>query len=518
MMELEISPPECPPDQKPVLRNAAAYPASAKSPLLFELSVPGRLGVSLPKCDVPETPLPAALLRENLGLPELDEGSVVRHFTALSAKNFSIDGNFYPLGSCTMKYNPKMNEEAASLRGWRRTHPLLPETAVQGALDLLYRLQESLKAITGFPAFSLQAAAGAQGELAGALMIRAYHRDRGDLKRKRILIPDSAHGTNPATCTMAGFTAETIPSDARGAVDMEALIAACAGEKAGTLAGLMITNPGTLGLFEERIREIIAAVHRAGGLVYGDGANMNALIGVLKPADLGFDVMHLNLHKTFSTPHGGGGPGAGAVGAGALLAEYLPGPAAVRAGGAFTLKTPGKSIGRLKAFNGNFGVLVRAYAYIRHLGREGIRRVAEYSVLNANYLKHLTGGAYPPAYGAERPCMHEFAASPQLGNGVSTVDIAKRLIDYGFHPPTVYFPLIVREALMIEPTETETKETLEAFAAALLAIAAEAKNSPELLKTAPHHTPVGRLDETAAARKPALRYTGPAANGMNKEI
>jgi glycine dehydrogenase subunit 2 len=502
MMELEIPRPE--------QEHSAGTPASSASPLLFELSVPGRLGVSLPKLDVPETSLPAELLREELNLPELDEASVVRHFTALSAKNFSIDGNFYPLGSCTMKYNPKMNEDAASLRGWRRTHPLLPETAVQGALTLLYRLQESLKAITGFSAFSLQGAAGAQGELAGALMIRAYHRDRGDLERKRILIPDSAHGTNPATCTMAGFTAETIPSDADGAVDIGALRAACEGEKAGTLAGLMITNPGTLGLFEERIRELIEIVHRAGGLVYGDGANMNALIGIVKPADLGFDVMHLNLHKTFSTPHGGGGPGAGAIGAGPLLSEYLPGPVAVPAGGkndgVFTLQAPEKSIGRLKAFNGNFSVLVRAYAYIRHLGREGIRRVAEYSVLNANYLKHLVKEVYPPAYGAERPCMHEFVASPQLGNGISTLDIAKRLIDYGFHPPTVYFPLIVKEALMIEPTETETRETLEAFAAALLTIAEEAKNCPEILKAAPHHTPVGRLDETAAARKPALRY------------
>ncbi|MDR1374679.1 MAG: aminomethyl-transferring glycine dehydrogenase subunit GcvPB, partial [Treponema sp.] len=417
MMELEVSPP----DREPVPQNTAGHSGSGQIPLLFELSVPGRLGVSLPKLDVPETALPEELLREELELPELDEASVVRHFTALSAKNFSIDSNFYPLGSCTMKYNPKMNEDAASLRGWRRTHPLLPAAAVQGALDLLYRLQESLKTITGFSAFSLQAAAGAQGELAGALMIRAYYQDKGDLKRKRILIPDSAHGTNPATCTMAGFTAETIPSDARGVVDMGALRAACEGEKAGTLAGLMITNPGTLGLFEEQIREIITVIHRAGGLVYGDGANMNALIGILKPADLGFDVMHLNLHKTFSTPHGGGGPGAGAVGAGALLAEYLPGPMAVREGGAFVLKSPDRSIGRLKAFNGNFSVLVRAYAYIRHLGKEGIRRVAEYAVLNANYLKHLVGEVYPPAYGADRPCMHEFVASPQLGNGIATL-------------------------------------------------------------------------------------------------
>jgi glycine dehydrogenase subunit 2 len=492
---------------------------SRASALLFEQSVPGRIGVSLPRLDTPETPLPGELLRGELKLPELDEAAVVRHFTLLSGKNFSIDGQFYPLGSCTMKYNPKMNEDAAGMRGWRRAHPLLPEGAAQGALALLYKLQEILKALTGFSAFSLQGAAGAQGELAGVLMIRAYHRGRGEARRTRMLIPDSAHGTNPATCTMAGFGAETIPSDPSGAVDIEVLKKACEGDNAETLAGLMITNPGTLGLFEPRIQEIIGIVHRAGGLVYGDGANMNALAGVLKPADLGFDVMHLNLHKTFSTPHGGGGPGAGAVGAGPRLEDYLPGPVVTPAAdappeggparGAFGFTNPAKSIGRLKVFNGNFSVLVRAYAYTRLLGREGIRRVAEYAVLNANYLKRLLRKSYPAAYGADRLCMHEFAASPNLGNGVVTLDIAKRLIDYGFHPPTVYFPLIVKEALMIEPTETEGKETLEAFAAALEAIAAEAKADPALLKEAPHHTPVGRLDETAAARKPALTYTPP---------
>jgi glycine dehydrogenase subunit 2 len=305
---------------------------------------------------------------------------------------------------------------------------------------------------------------------------------------------------------MAGFTAETIASDSSGAVNREALREACAGEKAETLAGLMITNPGTLGLFEPAIREIIETVHRAGGLVYGDGANMNALIGVVQPAALGFDVMHLNLHKTFSTPHGGGGPGAGAVGAGPLLAEYLPGPVAVSSAEGCAFARPSRSIGRLKTFHGNFSVLVRAYAYIRRLGREGIRRAAEYAVLNANYLKARLRERYPAAYGADRPCMHEFVASPNLGGGVTTLDIAKRLIDYGFHPPTVYFPLIVREALMIEPTETETRETLDAFAEALEAIAGEARTNPELLKTAPHTTPVGRLDETAAARKPVLIY------------
>jgi glycine dehydrogenase subunit 2 len=369
----------------------------------------------------------------------------------------------------------------------------------------MYRLQESLRAVTGFTAFSLQPAAGAQGELAGVLMIRAFHRNRGDLQRTRMLIPDSAHGTNPATCAMAGFTAETIASTPAGEVDLEALRAACTGEKAAALAGLMITNPGTQGLFEKKTAEIIRLVHAAGGLVYGDGANMNALLGVLKPAELGFDVMHLNLHKTFSTPHGGGGPGAGAVGAGPLLADYLPGPLAVVEGGAYALKDPGKSIGRLKSFNGNFGVLVRAYAYIRLLGKEGLRRVAEYAVLNANYLRALIEDTCRVPLGKGRFCMHEFVASPDFGNGVNTMDIAKRLIDYGYHPPTVYFPLTVKEALMVEPTETESKETLEAFAAALKKIAEEAKTDPALLKEAPHHTPVGRLDETAAARKPVLR-------------
>jgi glycine dehydrogenase subunit 2 len=305
---------------------------------------------------------------------------------------------------------------------------------------------------------------------------------------------------------MAGFTAETIASDPGGAVDLEAVKAACSGGKASSLAGLMITNPGTLGLFEPQIREIIRIIHTAGGLVYGDGANMNALAGVVKPGDLGFDVMHLNLHKTFSTPHGGGGPGAGALGAGPLLADYLPGPLAAASGGAYSFINPPKSIGRLKAFNGNFSVLVRAYAYIRLLGKEGIPRIAEYAVLNANYLKKLVEEDYPAAYGRDRLCMHEFVASPDPGPGISTMDIAKRLIDYGFHPPTVYFPLIVKEAMMIEPTETETKENLEAFAEALKKIAREAKTDPGLLKTAPHNTPVGRLDEISAARKPILRY------------
>jgi glycine dehydrogenase subunit 2 len=479
------------------------------TPLLYEESVPGRCGVILPALDVPRTAVPHTLLRKDLKLPELDEASVVRHFTRLSQKNFSVDGQCYPLGSCTMKYNPRVNEEAAAYPGFRRSHPLTPDSANQGNIMLMYRLQEAFKAITGFTACSLQGAAGAQGELAGILMIKAYHQKRGEGDRTRVLIPDSAHGTNPASCTMAGLIAETIPSNAEGGVDMAALREAVDGAKAGTLAALMITNPGTLGLFETNILEIIKIVHHAGGLVYGDGANMNALMGIVKPAELGFDVMHLNLHKTFSTPHGGGGPGAGALMAGETLADFLPGPTAEKINNTeeYRLAPPASSIGRLKVFYGNFSVLVRAYAYISILGNTGIIRAAEQAVLNANYLRFLVKDRYPVPYGKDRPCMHEFTASPDFGNGIHTIDIAKRLLDYGFHPPTIYFPLIVKEALMAEPTETESKETLEAFAGALNAIAEEAKTTPELLKEAPHNTPVGRLDETAAARNPVLRYT-----------
>jgi glycine dehydrogenase subunit 2 len=379
----------------------------------------------------------------------------------------------------------------------------LSEELCQGSLELLYRLQTALAELSGFQAVSLQPAAGAQGELAGVLMIRAYHLDRGDRKRTRILIPDSAHGTNPASVSMAGFTAEQIPSDKRGNVDLAVLRERCDD----TVAGLMITNPNTLGLFEEQIEEVTAIVHQAGGLVYGDGANFNALLGYLKPAHVGIDVMHFNLHKTFSTPHGGGGPGAGPVGAGPALAPYLPGPIVrtVEPDVRYTLFYPEKTIGRLKSFYGNFGVLVRAFTYILQMGGEGLRAVAEHAVLNANYLKHLIEKRYRIPY--NRPCMHEFVATGDVAPGVHTMDIAKRLLDYGFHPPTVYFPLIVKEALMIEPTETESRQTVEAFAEALLKIAEEAVSSPELLHEAPHDTPVGRLDEVRAAREPILNRT-----------
>ncbi len=471
-------------------------------PLVYELSSPGRTAVALPKSDVPAYSRPSALVRTELRLPELDELTVVRHFTRLSQKNFSIDTHFYPLGSCTMKYNPKVNEAAAANPGWTRTHPLVGEAFSQGALELIYRLQAMLAEIGGFEAVSLQPAAGAHGELAGVFMIRAYHLARGDAKRTKMLIPDSAHGTNPASCTMAGLETVTIPSNAEGGVDMEALKAALGDD----VAGIMITNPNTLGLFERNIEEIARLVHEAGGLVYGDGANMNAVTGVFKPGEAGIDVMHFNLHKTFSTPHGGGGPGAGMVGAGKLLADFLPGPIAVKRGEAYALATPSKSIGRMKAFYGNFGVLVRAYVYVRMLGAAGLRRVAENAVLNANYLKARLEKAYPVKY--PRRCMHEFVAMGNLAEGVHTLDVAKRLIDYGIHPPTIYFPLIVPEALMVEPTETEDKEALDEFAEAMLKIAEEARTNPVLLHNAPVTTPIGRLDEVAAARCPVLCYRG----------
>lgn len=471
-------------------------------PLAFELSSPGRVGVALPKCDVPGTSVPADLLRAELKLPELDELTVVRHFTRLSQKNYSIDTQYYPLGSCTMKYNPKANEVAAAQNGWKGAHPLVSDDRNQGAIELIYRLQESLKAIGGFSSVSLQPAAGAHGELSGVFMIRAYHVAHGNPGRVKMLIPDSAHGTNPASCSMAGLTTVTIPSNAEGGIDMDALKAACDD----TVAGIMITNPSTIGLFERNIEKIAKIIHDAGGLVYGDGANMNALTGILRPVEVGIDVMHFNLHKTFSTPHGGGGPGVGMVGAAPVLAEFLPGPIAVEKKGKFLMEMPSKSIGRIKAFNGNFGVMVRAYTYIRMLGQEGLRRMAETAVLNANYIKVKMEKVYPVKY--PRRCMHEFVAMGNFVEGIHTLDIAKRLIDYGYHPPTIYFPLIVPEALMIEPTETESKETLDAFIDVMLKIAQEAKTHPELLHDAPHNTPVGRMDEVAAARNPMLCYRG----------
>ncbi len=473
-------------------------------PLVFELSSPGRRAFSLPQLDVPLAEEPEDYLRAELELPEISELDLVRHYTRLSQLNFAIDTNFYPLGSCTMKYNPKVNEKTAALDGFSGAHPLQPETGIQGSLELMYRLQEALKEIAGFAAVSLQPAAGAQGELAGVLMIRAYHLARGDTKRRIMLIPDSAHGTNPASCAMAGFQVMEVPSDDRGNIDLESLKTLCSQE----VAGLMLTNPNTLGLFEEHVAEVCNTVHACGGLMYGDGANLNALLGVARPGHLGIDVMHFNLHKTFSTPHGGGGPGSGPVGASPALADFLPGPVAVQAGADYQLHMPARSIGRLKAFHGNFGMFVRAYTYIRMMGAAGLRAVAQSAVLNANYLQARLMPTYRVPYG-ERLCMHEFVVHGDIaGTDVRALDVAKRLIDYGFHPPTNYFPLIVHDALMIEPTETESRETLDAFADAMLAIHREALEQPELLHTAPHSAPLKRLDEVQAARKPVLCYRG----------
>ncbi|MFN8530096.1 MAG: aminomethyl-transferring glycine dehydrogenase subunit GcvPB [Anaerolineae bacterium] len=481
---------------------------TSTEPTIYEISVEGRTGVTLPDCDVPTNEIPADLLRSDLNLPEVSELQVVRHFVNLSQKNYSIDTGFYPLGSCTMKYNPKLNEDMARLPGLAHLHPLTDEDGAQGALELMWQLQNWLAEIAGFKAVSLQPAAGAQGELAGILMIRKYHVERGDTKRTRILVPNSAHGTNPATVSMAGYTAVELPSDENGDVDLAALKSMCDD----TVAGMMITVPSTLGLFDENIVEVIKAVHACGGLMYMDGANMNSLLGIVKPGELGFDVMHYNLHKTFSTPHGGGGPGCGAVAVNAKLVDYLPGPIVMvkddggKTGEApfYGLQMPVKSIGRLKAFHGNFGMHIRAYAYIRAYGGDGLRDVSRYAVLNANYIRASLADTYHVPY--NRYCGHEFVLEGHFKDvdGVHALDISKRLMDYGYHPPTNYFPLIVPEALLIEPTETEDKATLDGFIEAMKQIAKEAHEQPELLTEAPHVTPVRRLDEVRAAKQLVL--------------
>lgn len=477
--------------------------------LVFELSQPGRVAFSLPDCDVPEADpaalVPHGLLREApAALPELYEVDVIRHYTELSRRNFGVDNGFYPLGSCTMKYNPKINEDVARLAGFAKIHPYQPEASVQGALELLYTLQQDLAVLTGMDMVTLQPAAGAHGEWTGLMLIRAYHESRGE-KRTKVLVPDSSHGTNPASATVAGFDTLTIKSDADGMVDLDALRAAVGPDT----AALMLTNPSTLGLFERHIVEIAEIVHEAGGLLYYDGANSNAIMGIARPGDMGFDVVHLNLHKTMSTPHGGGGPGAGPVGVKANLIPFLPKPVVgKREDGAYywDWDRPA-SIGRVKAYYGNFGILVRAYAYIRTLGPEGLRRVSECAVLNANYmLKRLE-----PHYDVPYPgiCKHEFVLSGKglKAYGVRTLDVAKRLLDFGYHPPTIYFPLNVEECIMIEPTETESKETLDGFIDTMIRIAQEAQENPELVKNAPYDTVVKRLDETVAARKPVLNCT-----------
>ena len=477
-------------------------------PLIFDLSSPGRTGFSLPDVDMDEAPaLDAKYLREELDMPEVSEIDVMRHFVRLSQKNYSIDTGFYPLGSCTMKYNPKLHEDVAIMPGWAHIHPYLPEDCAQGALQVQCELQDMLGQISGMDAVSLQPAAGAHGEFTGILMIRAYHRSRGDSDRDIILVPDSAHGTNPATAAAAGFKMISLKSSKEGSVDLDAL----KGALSERVAGMMLTVPSTLGLFEPDILKISKMVHDAGGLMYGDGANLNALVGHIRPGDLGFDVMHINLHKTFTTPHGGGGPGSGPVACKALLAPFLPSPTVEKTGDKYSFAYSDKSIGRVKNFWGNFGMHVRAYTYIRHLGLPGLQRVSEDAIINANYIRANLSGTYHLPY--DRICMHEVVLSGKnikQETGIRTLDIAKRLIDYGMHPPTVYFPLIVEEALMIEPTETESKETLDAFIHAMKEIAREAREDPDMVHAAPHTTELSRLDEVTAAREPNLRWRRPA--------
>ncbi len=475
-------------------------------PTIFELSARGRTGFSLPEADVPvaslDTILPEATRRETLDLPELTELQVIRHFTRLSQMNFGVDTNFYPLGSCTMKYNPKVNEEVAGLPGLANLHPYQPEDITQGALRLMFELQQMLAEITGLSAVTLQPAAGAHGELAGMLMIAAYHRSRGETRAK-VLVPDSAHGTNPASANIAGLTVVPIASDEHGGVDLDALRQAAGND----IAAIMLTVPNTLGLLDENLCQITEIIHCCGGLVYCDGANLNALLGRARLGDLGCDVLQMNLHKTFSTPHGGGGPGAGPVGVREDLVPFLPVPLVARGNDGYYLDyNRPQSIGRMRAFNGNFLILVRAYAYIRSLGAEGLKQASGDAVLNANYLLSRVRDTYEVPY--DCTCMHEFVASGrrQKAQGVRTLDIAKRLLDFGFHPPTIYFPLIVEEALMIEPTETESREEMDRFAAALLAIAKEAETDPETVRRSPHTTRFGRMDETGAARRPRLRW------------
>jgi glycine dehydrogenase subunit 2 len=478
-------------------------------PTIFERSKPGRGTAKVPHAGNDALArIPAHHLRaEGPRLPEVSEPEVVRHYVNLSQLNYAVDTGFYPLGSCTMKYNPKIDEWAARLDGFAALHPLVPDELAQGTLQLLWELEQALAEVAGMDAVTLQPAAGAQGELTGILMIRAYHRSRGDLDRTEVLVPDSAHGTNPATASMAGFATVSIPSAADGGVDVDAFRAALGPRT----AAVMITNPSTLGLFESRLCELLDAVHAAGALAYMDGANLNAIMGRFKPGEAGFDAVHINVHKTFSTPHGGGGPGAGPVGVGERLLPFLPSPRILRTpDGSYRLEAPGErpaSIGRVRAFAGNAGVLVRAYAYIRAQGGEGLCEVSEDAVLAANYLKARLSGVLDVPF--ERNCMHEFVASAatlKAGTGIRTLDLAKRLIDYGFHPPTIYFPLTVDEALLIEPTETESLETLDAFAEAIRSIVAEAASDPEMLRSAPHTSPVRRLDETTAARQPNLRW------------
>ncbi len=480
--------------------------------LIFEHSRSGRRATAqAPAEDLPADDLPAELLRDDIAaLPEVSEMQAVRHYTRLSQKNFSIDTQFYPLGSCTMKYNPRACNSLAMLPGFLARHPLAPASEGQGFLACMYELQDMLKEVTGMKAVSLTPAAGAQGEFAGVAMIRAYHDSRGDTARDEILVPDAAHGTNPATATMCGYKVKEIPTDDEGDVDLQALRNAVGAKT----AGIMLTNPSTLGVFERHIREIASIVHEAGGLLYYDGANLNAILGKVRPGDMGFDVIHMNLHKTFSTPHGGGGPGAGPVGVSERLEPFLPVPMVGYDGDEYhwiTAQQRPHSIGRLSAFMGNAGVLLRAYVYARMLGREGMQRVAEFSTLNANYLmKRLQSAGFDLAF-PQRRATHEFIVTLKRQHkeqGVSAMDVAKRLLDFGYHAPTTYFPLLIPECLLIEPTETESREELDGFVAAMKKIQDEAERNPASLHEAPHTQPVRRLDEVRAARELDLRWTG----------
>jgi glycine dehydrogenase subunit 2 len=493
-----------------VAKTPTSAPTAGPRGLILEAGSPAGRCFEAPALDVPALD-PAALGGQARvaapHLPHVTEVEIARHYHHLATMNFGVDSGSYPLGSCTMKYNPRVNEDACRLEGFAGLHPYQPLTTAQGALELMCSLADALAEVSGLPGVTLQPAAGAHGELTALMVFRAYHAANGDV-RKRVVIPDSAHGTNPATVAMCGYDVTTIPSNERGGVDMDALRAALDTE----VAAFMLTNPNTLGLFDENIAEITAAVHAVGALAYCDGANMNAIMGKARPGDMGFDALHINLHKTFSTPHGGGGPGAGPVCVTAALAPFLPGPMPARLpDGGFGLEWPAASIGRVRSFFGNFGVLVRAYAYVLALGGEGLREASEQAVLSANYLKERLKGAYWLPY--DRTCMHEFVLSGaklRKAYGVHTLDVAKRLLDYGFHPPTIYFPQIVDEAIMIEPTETESLADLDRFAEAMLAIAAEAETDAEILHGAPYTTPVRRLDEARAVKQPDLRWR-PAA-------
>lgn len=471
--------------------------------LIFEKSKEGRHMSYLGECDVPVAQLEKEHERTQcLHLPELTENEVSRHYSELAKKSYGVNDGFYPLGSCTMKYNPKINEEVAALEGFTQIHPLQPAHTVQGCLEVLKLAEEYLCEITGMDQMTLQPAAGAHGEFVGLLLMKAYHESRNDKKRTKIIVPDSAHGTNPASATMAGFTVVSIPSGEDGCVDLEQLKAVATDE----IAGLMLTNPNTVGIFDSNILEITKIVHECGGLVYYDGANLNAVMGTVRPGDMGFDVIHLNLHKTFSTPHGGGGPGSGPVGCKSFLADFLP---SVRIEGTdeLTMKKAQHSIGEVKAFYGNFLVVVRALTYLMNLGREGVPQASQLAVLNANYMMSQLKNHYKMAYNTT--CMHEFVMSLEdlkKQTGVSAMDIAKGLLDHDIHPPTMYFPLIVHEALMIEPTETESKETMDHVIDVLLELFEEAQTNPDKLHQAPVNTPVTRMDEVEAARNPVLRY------------